>query len=46
MRPGRAKELDLPEAIRSLHRNFQKAKKPLNLIVEQCLQYKGDKFFG
>ncbi len=41
-----AKELDLSDIFWALHENFQKAKKPLNLIVEHYLQYKRHKMFS
>ena len=41
-----AKELDLSEVFWALHGNFQRAKKPLNLIAEHYLQYKRHKLFG
>jgi hypothetical protein len=41
-----AKELDLSEVFWALHENFQKAKKPLNFIVENYFQFMGYKFFG
>jgi hypothetical protein len=40
-----AKELDLSEIFWYLHKNFQKAKKPLNFIAEHYLQYKRHKMF-
>ncbi len=41
-----ARELHLEETFWSLHRDFQKAKKPLNFIADHYLQSRRDKFFG
>jgi hypothetical protein len=41
-----AKEVDLAEVFWALHKNFRKAKKPLNFIAEHYLQYKKHAFFG
>ncbi len=41
-----ARELHLEETFWSLHRDFQKAKKPLNFIADHYLQDRRDKFFG
>ncbi|NWF56879.1 MAG: hypothetical protein HXY45_19005 [Syntrophaceae bacterium] len=41
-----ARELHLEETFWSLHRDFQKAKKPLNFIADHYLQHRRDKFFG
>ena len=41
-----AKEVHLEEIFWALHRDFQKAKKPLNFIADHYLQYRRDKFFG
>jgi hypothetical protein len=41
-----AREMHLEEIFWALHRNFQKAKKPLNFIADYYLQYRRDKFFG
>ncbi|MDP6178894.1 MAG: hypothetical protein QGG48_03295 [Desulfatiglandales bacterium] len=41
-----AKELGLSNVFWALHGNFLKAKKPLNFIVENYLQFMGHKFFG
>lgn len=41
-----AKELDLSDVFWALHSNFQKAKKPLNFIVDNYFQFMGHKFFG
>jgi len=41
-----ARELELSEIFWALHRDFQKAKKPLNFIAEHYIQYRRDKFFG
>jgi hypothetical protein len=40
-----AKELDLSEVFWTLHEDFQKAKKPLNLIADYYLQNKRKMFF-
>jgi hypothetical protein len=40
-----AEELNLSETFLALHRNFQKAKKPLNFISEHYLQYKRHQMF-
>jgi hypothetical protein len=40
-----AKELDLSDVFWALHENFQKAKKPLNFIVDHYLRYKRQKMF-
>ena len=40
-----AKDLDLSEIFWALHRDFQKAKKPLIFIGEHYLQYKKDRVF-
>jgi hypothetical protein len=39
-----AKESDLSEIFWALHRDFQKAKKPLNFLEEHFLRYKGNMF--
>jgi len=39
-----AKEFDLSEIFWALHRDFQKAKKPLNFLEEHFLRYKGNMF--
>ncbi len=39
-----AKEFDLSETFWALHRDFQKAKKPLNFLEEHFLRYKGNMF--
>ncbi len=39
-----AKEFDLSEIFWALHRDFQKAKKPLNFIEEHFLRYKSNMF--
>lgn len=41
-----ARELHLEETFWALHRDFQRAKKPLNFIADHYLQYRRDKFFG
>jgi hypothetical protein len=41
-----AREMHLEEIFWALHRNFRKAKKPLNFIADYYLQYRRDKFFG
>ncbi|MBI5966241.1 MAG: hypothetical protein HY882_00085 [Deltaproteobacteria bacterium] len=41
-----ARELELSEIFWALHREFQKAKKPLNFIAEHYIQYRRYKFFG
>jgi hypothetical protein len=41
-----AEELALSDVFRSLHGNFQEAKKSLNFIAENYLQYKRHSFFG
>ena len=41
-----AREVHLEGVFRALHRDFQKAQKPLNFIVDHYLQYRRDKFFG
>ena len=41
-----AREMHLEEIFWALHRNFQKAKKPLNFIADYYLQYRRDRFFG
>jgi hypothetical protein len=41
-----AKEVHLEEIFWALHRDFQKAKKPLNFIADHYLRYRRDKFFG
>jgi hypothetical protein len=41
-----AREMHLEEIFWALHRNFQKAKKPLNFIADYYLKYRRDKFFG
>ena len=40
-----ARELHLEETFWALHRDFQRAKKPLNFIADHYLQYRRDKFF-
>jgi len=41
-----ARELHLEEIFWVLHRDFQKAKKPLNFIADRYLQLRRDQFFG
>ena len=41
-----AREVHLEGVFRALHRDFQKAQKPLNFIADHYLQYRRDKFFG
>ena len=41
-----ARELHLEEIFRALHRDFLKAKKPLNFIADHYLRYRRDTFFG
>ena len=41
-----AKEVRLEEIFWALHRDFLKAKKPLNFIADHYLQYRRDRFFG
>jgi len=41
-----ARDLQLEEIFWALHRDFQKAKKPLNLIADRYLQLRRDLFFG
>jgi hypothetical protein len=41
-----ARELCLEEVFRDLHRNFDKAKKPLNFIVDHYLPRTRDRYFG
>jgi len=41
-----ARELELSEIFWALHRDFQKAKKPLNFIAEHYIRYRRHKFFG
>ena len=41
-----ARDLQLEEIFWSLHRDFQKAKKPLNFIADRYLQLRRDLFFG
>jgi hypothetical protein len=41
-----AREVHLEEIFWALHRDFQKAKKPLNFIADHYLRYRRDKFFG
>jgi hypothetical protein len=41
-----AREVHLEGVFRALHRDFQKAQKPLNFIADRYLQYRRDKFFG
>jgi hypothetical protein len=41
-----ARELRLEEAFWALHRDFQRAKKPLNFITEHYLRSRRDRFFG
>ena len=41
-----ARDLQLEEIFWALHRDFQKAKKPLNFIADRYLQLRRDLFFG
>ena len=41
-----ARELELQDVFRTLHENFQKAKKPLNFIAENYLQYRRQMIFS
>jgi hypothetical protein len=41
-----ARQLELENVFRTLHDNFQKAKKPLNFIAENYLKYKRQMLFG
>ena len=41
-----ARELHLEEIFWALHRDFEKAKKPLNFIADHYLRYRRDTFFG
>lgn len=41
-----ARQLELEDVFRTLHDNFQKAKKPLNFIAEHYLKYKRQMLFG
>jgi len=41
-----ARELEMEEVFRALHENFQKAKKPLNFIAENYLQYRRQMIFS
>ena len=41
-----ARELEMEEVFRTLHENFQKAKKPLNFIAENYLQYRRQMIFS
>jgi len=41
-----AKELDISEVLRTLHKSFQMAKKPLNFLSEHYLHYQKNKLFG
>jgi hypothetical protein len=41
-----AKEMELSEVFRTLHEDFQMAKKPLNFIAEHYLRYKKHKLFS
>jgi len=41
-----ARQLELEDVFRTLHDNFQRAKKPLNFIAEHYLKYKRQMLFG